>query len=226
MTRELTGWPSAEMRDYPGVPVLYVDCAYPGKVTEARLSVAARQDHPPSLCRVSGEDQIVCAARGAGPADIGKQAPMVSRCRLRVVKDIDGGHYRNERPSAFGCPAWPYLPVRSPRGTRRPIPRRWPVHHRPATSGPWFRLVGDQDVGIEGQASATGRVTSEFNQGDGFCYIPAEFLVWRRHVGERRAQVGAGTAMGGADLRDWMAAAHDGDRLTALRRHRADGEVP
>ena len=54
---------------------------------------------------MSGDDQVVCAARGAGPADMGEQAPMVSRCRLRVVKDIDGGHYRNERPGAFGCPA-------------------------------------------------------------------------------------------------------------------------
>ncbi len=89
MTRELTGWPSAEMRDYFGLPVLYVDCAYPGKVTEARLGVAA-QDHPPSLCRVSGDDQVVCAARGAGPAYMGEQAPMVRRRPLGVLKDIEG----------------------------------------------------------------------------------------------------------------------------------------
>ena len=92
------------MRDYVGVPVLHVDCAYPGKVTEARLGVAA-QDGPSGLSCMCGDDQVVCAARGAGPADVGKQAPMVSRCRLRVVKDIDGGCYRHECPGAFGCSA-------------------------------------------------------------------------------------------------------------------------
>ena len=92
------------MRDYLGVPVLHVNGAYPGKVTEARLGVVA-QDGPSGLSCMCGDDQVVCAARGAGPADMGEQAPMVSRCRLRVVKDIDGGHYRNERPGAFGWPA-------------------------------------------------------------------------------------------------------------------------
>jgi hypothetical protein len=52
------------------ISVLHVDRAYPGEVTEARLGVAA-QDHPPSLCRVSGDDQVVCPARGSGPADMG-----------------------------------------------------------------------------------------------------------------------------------------------------------
>ena len=41
------------------VPVLQLDCAYPGEFTEARLGVTA-QDHPPSLRRVSGDDQVVC----------------------------------------------------------------------------------------------------------------------------------------------------------------------
>ena len=54
------------------------------------------------------------------------------------------------------------------------------------------------------------------DQGDGLCYGPAEFIVWRRHVRERRAQVGAGAAMGGANLGDRVVAADDGDRLTAL----------
>ncbi len=33
---------------------------------------------------------------------MGKQASVVSRGRLRVVKDIDGGCYRHECPGAFG----------------------------------------------------------------------------------------------------------------------------
>jgi hypothetical protein len=53
-----------------------------------------------------------------------------------------------------------------------------------------------------------------------------EVIVWRRHVRERRAQVGASAAMGGADLRDRMAAADDGDRLTALDGIEQTGEVP
>ena len=36
---------------------------------------------------------------------MGEQASVVSRGRLRVVKDIDGGCYRHECPGAFGCPA-------------------------------------------------------------------------------------------------------------------------
>ena len=35
---------------------------------------------------------------------MGEQAPVVSRGRLRVVKDIDGGCYRHECLGAFGCP--------------------------------------------------------------------------------------------------------------------------
>jgi hypothetical protein len=77
------------MRDYLRVPVLHVDRAYPEKVTEAHLGVTAH-DHPPSLRRVSGDDQIVRSAWGAGPADMGEQAPMMGRCRLGVVKDIEG----------------------------------------------------------------------------------------------------------------------------------------
>jgi hypothetical protein len=81
-----------------------IDCGYPGESTEARLGVTA-QDHPSSLRRVSGDDQVVCPARGSGPADMGKQAPMMGRWRLRIVKDVNGGRYRHQRPSAFGCPA-------------------------------------------------------------------------------------------------------------------------
>jgi hypothetical protein len=35
---------------------------------------------------------------------MGEQAPMMGRCRLRVVKDVDGGHYRDQRPGSFGSP--------------------------------------------------------------------------------------------------------------------------
>ena len=59
----------------------------------------------PSFRRVSGDDQVVCPAWGSGPADLGEQAPMMGRCRLRVVKDVNGGRYRDQRPSAFGRPA-------------------------------------------------------------------------------------------------------------------------
>ena len=48
---------------------------------------------------------------------------------------------------------------------------------------------------------------SELKESDGFCYVPFQFIVWRRHVRERRAQVRASAAMGGADLRYWMTAA-------------------
>ncbi len=93
-----------DVGDYFRVPVLHVDCAYPGEFAEACLGVTA-QDHPPSLRRVSGDDQVVCPAWGSVPADMGEQAPMMGRCRLRVVKDVNGGRYRDQCPSAFGCPA-------------------------------------------------------------------------------------------------------------------------
>jgi hypothetical protein len=51
---------------------------------------------------VGGDDQVVCAARKTGSADMGEQASVVGRGRLRVVKDIDGGCYRHECPGAFG----------------------------------------------------------------------------------------------------------------------------
>jgi hypothetical protein len=35
---------------------------------------------------------------------MGEQAPMMGRCRLRVIEDVDGGSYRDQRPSPFGCP--------------------------------------------------------------------------------------------------------------------------
>jgi len=81
-----------------------VDGAYPGEFTEARLGITA-QDGPTGFSRVRGDDQVVCAARGTGSADMGEQASVVSSGRLRVVKDIDGGCYRHECPGAFGCSA-------------------------------------------------------------------------------------------------------------------------
>ena len=80
-----------------------IDGAYAGEFAEARLGMAA-QDGSTGLRRVGGDDQGVCATRGTGSADMGEQAPVVSRGRLRVVKDIDGGCYRHKRPRTFGCP--------------------------------------------------------------------------------------------------------------------------
>jgi hypothetical protein len=65
-----------------------VDGAYPGEVAEARLGIAA-QDASTGLRRMGGDDQVMCATRGTGSADMGEQASLVSCCRLRVVKDID-----------------------------------------------------------------------------------------------------------------------------------------
>ena len=75
---------------------------YPGELAEASHGVTA-QDRSAGLSRVGGDDQVVCAARGTGSADMGEQASMVSRGPLRVVKDIDGRCYRRECPGAFGC---------------------------------------------------------------------------------------------------------------------------
>jgi hypothetical protein len=75
----------------------------PGEFAEAGRGITA-QYGPAGLGRVGGDDQVVCAARGTGSAGMGEQAPVVSRGRLRVVKDIDGGCYRHECPGAFGCP--------------------------------------------------------------------------------------------------------------------------
>lgn len=75
--------------------------AYPGEFTEASLGITAQYGST-GLRRVGGDDQIVCAARGTGSADMGEQASVVGRGRLRVVKDIDGGRYRHECPGAFG----------------------------------------------------------------------------------------------------------------------------
>ena len=77
------GFPGAFVRTLSSV-----DGAYPGEFAEARLGIAA-QDASTGLSRVGGDDQVVRATRGTGPADMGEQATMVSRGRLRVVKDID-----------------------------------------------------------------------------------------------------------------------------------------
>ena len=50
-----------------------IDRGYPGEVAEARLGVPA-QDGPAGLSRVGGDDQVVCATRGTGSADMGEQA--------------------------------------------------------------------------------------------------------------------------------------------------------
>jgi hypothetical protein len=36
---------------------------------------------------------------------MGEQAPIMGRCRLRVVKDVNGRGYRYQRPGSPGRPA-------------------------------------------------------------------------------------------------------------------------
>jgi hypothetical protein len=80
--------------------------AYPGEFTETGLGITAQYGST-GLSRVGGDDQVMCAARRTGSADMGKQASVVGRGRLGVVEDIDGGCYRHECPGAFGCPVGP-----------------------------------------------------------------------------------------------------------------------
>src|SRR6266542_4890211 len=103
----------------------------------------------------------VCAARGTGSADMGEQASVVSRGRLRVVKDVDGGCYRHERSGAFGCSVGRirHLDADAVLGDRYRGNRKFVVIQRRAVHGSAF--VGDQDVGVEDQASAHGSRTSE-----------------------------------------------------------------
>src|ERR1019366_3953528 len=82
------------------------------------------------LRRVRGNDQVVRAARGAGPAYLGEQAPMVSRC-------LDPGAVSGDRYRGDG---------------------QLVVIERRAVDGSAF--VGDQDAGDENQAPAHGSCTS------------------------------------------------------------------
>src|SRR6202167_5357722 len=137
-----------------------VDGAYSGEFAEAGLGITA-QDDSIGLRRVGGDDQVVCATRGTGPADMGEQASVVSRGRLRVVKDIDGGRYRHQRPGAFGGPVGRirHLDPDAVLGDRYRGDRKFIVVQRRAVYGAAF--VGDQDIGVEDQASAHGSRTSE-----------------------------------------------------------------
>ena len=83
---------------------MHADRAYSGEITEARFDVMA-QDRSAGLRCMSGDDQVVRPARGAGPADVGKQTPMMGCCPLRVVQDINGRRYRDQRPGTFSGPA-------------------------------------------------------------------------------------------------------------------------
>jgi hypothetical protein len=76
--------------------------AYPWEFTDASLGITAQYGST-GLSRVGGDDQVVCAARGTGSADMGEEASVVSRGPLRVIKDIDGRCYRHECHGAFGC---------------------------------------------------------------------------------------------------------------------------
>jgi hypothetical protein len=60
-----------------------------GEATEARSRVAAH-DRPPGLRRMGGDDQVMGAARGTGPADMSEKAPVMGCRRLGVIKDVNG----------------------------------------------------------------------------------------------------------------------------------------
>jgi hypothetical protein len=51
---------------------LSIDGAYPGEFAKARLGIAA-QDGSTGLRRVGGDDQVVCATRETGSADMSEQ---------------------------------------------------------------------------------------------------------------------------------------------------------
>jgi hypothetical protein len=142
------------------VSVLSVNRAYPWEVTKTRFGVTA-EDHPSSLRCVSGDDQIVCSARGSGPADVGEQAPMMGCCRLRVVKDVDSRRYGYQCPGPFGRPASRIgqFDPDAVLGDRYRGDSKIVIIQRRAVHGPAF--VSDQDVRVEDQASAHGSPTSE-----------------------------------------------------------------
>jgi hypothetical protein len=118
----------------------------PGR-SPKRAGVAA-QDHPPGLRRVSGDDQVVCPARGSGPADMGEQTPMMGRFRLRVVKDVNGRRYRDQRPGSFGRIG--QFDPDAVLGDRYRGYGKFVVIQRRPVYGPAF--VSDQDIGVEDQA--------------------------------------------------------------------------
>src|SRR5690349_9341166 len=96
--------PISVTRDEDPVSALSVNGAYPWEVAKPRFGVAT-EDHPSGLRCVSGDDQVVCSARGSGPAEVGEQAAMMGCCRLRVLKDVNGRRYGCQRPGPLGRPA-------------------------------------------------------------------------------------------------------------------------
>ena len=87
---------------------------------------------------------------------MGEQAPMMGRCRLRVVKDVNGGHYRAQRPGSYGRAAGRIgqFDPDAVLGDRYRGYGRFIVIQRRTVYGPAF--VSDQDVGVEDQAPAHG----------------------------------------------------------------------
>jgi hypothetical protein len=125
-----------------------------------------------------------------------------------VASSLDQRSYACWRPTASVC-RQASMASRSRRSTRPRIPRRWQAHRRPTTSGPWCRVRRRSGCWCRGSGVGPRIAHLRGNQGDGLGYGPAEFVVWRGHVRERRAQVGTGAATGGADLGDRMVAADD-----------------
>ena len=79
---------------------------YPGEFTETGLGITAQYGST-GLSRVGGDDQVVCAARGTGSADMGEQASVVSGgvlCLLGLVGVVrlfpEVARHVHDRPTA------------------------------------------------------------------------------------------------------------------------------
>jgi hypothetical protein len=107
-----------------------------------------------------GNDQIVCAGGCSGLAGVGDQAGVVGDRGLGVVEHLDHGGDGGERPGAVGGPF---------RGVRKLDADlvfgnghcrygQFVIVERGAVDGP--ALVGDEDIGVEDQASAHGSLSS------------------------------------------------------------------
>jgi hypothetical protein len=53
---------------------------------------------------MGGDDQVMGAARGTGPADMSEEAPVMGCRGLSVIKDVNGRGDRSECPGPLGRP--------------------------------------------------------------------------------------------------------------------------
>ena len=147
------------------------------------------------LSRVGGDDQVVCAAGRTGSADVGEQAPVVSR----LLPACSQGHRRRmlspRVPWRVGLPGPPHPPSRCRRGTRRQIPGQRQVRRHPMTSGPWFRVRRRSGCWCRGSGVGPRIAHLRGNHGDGLCDGLAEFIV--------RGGMSASAARKSAPVRRW-----------------------